>query len=67
MIRSEIASELRRVTDGQAFITSTQLARAFGCAKADKVKEKYLKNLEAIDGKYYLIKEVADVLFCRKK
>lgn len=62
MTRNDIADELQRVTDGQAFITITQLATAFGRNNPAKVKKAYLSDLEAVDGKYYLIREVADVL-----
>lgn len=62
MTRNDISGALRTVTGGQAFITAGQLAKAMGRADQKKVKDAYLKDLEAVDGKYYLIIEVAKVL-----
>lgn len=62
MTRTDISAELRRVTEGQAFITVTQLARALGEKNTSRVKTKYLEGLESVNGKYYLITEVADAL-----
>lgn len=62
MTRTDIAGALRAVTEGQAFITASQLARAMGRSDQRKVKDAYLKDLEAVDGKYYLIIEVAKAL-----
>ena len=60
MYRNDIADALCKVTDGQAFITLAQLTKAMGRADPQRVKKAYLKDLEAIDGKYYLIREVAE-------
>jgi hypothetical protein len=60
--KKPIVDSLRLVTGGQAFITATQLARALGCADSYKVKSKYLKGLPALNGKYYLILDVAEEL-----
>lgn len=62
MTRNEISAALRTVTDGQAFITVGQLAKAMGRADKWRIKDAYLKDLEAVDGKYYLIIDVARVL-----
>jgi len=60
--KKPIVDSLRLVTGGQAFITATQLARALGCTDSYKVKSKYLKELPALNGKYYLILDVAEEL-----
>lgn len=60
--KKPIVDSLRLVTGGQAFITATQLARALGCADSYKVKTKYLKGLPALNGKYYMILDVAEEL-----
>lgn len=62
MNRNDICKELSRIADGQAFITCAQLSRALGISHQERVKKDYLKGLEAINGKYYLIREVAEVI-----
>ena len=62
MTRNDITAALRQVTGGQAFITCSQLARALGRADPQKVKREYLRDLEAVNGKYFLIREVSEVL-----
>ena len=62
MTRNDICAELARVTEGQAFITCSQLARALGIKHTENVKKEYLAGLEAVDGKRFLIREVADAL-----
>ena len=62
MTRNDIVYALRQVTGGQAFITLSQLTRALGRADPQKVKREYLADLEAVGGKYFLIREVAGVL-----
>ena len=59
MTSNDITAALRQVTEGQAFITLSQLARAMGRSNLTKVKNDYLKGLEAVDGKYYLVRDVA--------
>jgi len=60
--RNDITYELMKATKGQAFITCTQLTKALGRTNSLKVKHAYLSGLEAVDGKYYLIRDVAEVL-----
>jgi hypothetical protein len=62
MTGSDISASLRNVTGGQAFITVSQLAKALGRTDQAKVKKAYLADLTAVDGKYFLITEVADVM-----
>lgn len=62
MTRNDICTELIKAADGQVFITCAQLSRALGISHQEKVKKEYLKGLEAINGKYFLIREVADVI-----
>lgn len=61
MIRTDIAKELRRYT-GAGTIRANQLAGFLGVKNVSRVREKYLKGLEAIGGTAYLITDVADRL-----
>ena len=61
MIRTDIAKELRRYT-GAGTIRANQLAVFLGLKNVSRVREKYLKGLEAIGGTAYLITDVADRL-----
>lgn len=62
MTRNDICAELSRVAEGQAFITCAQLSKALGIKHTEIVKKEYLAGLEAINGKYYMIREISDVL-----
>lgn len=62
MTKTEIVKALEKETNGQAFITASQLTKLLGRTDSGKVKNSILTNLEAMNGKYYLIKEVADTL-----
>jgi len=59
MDKQSIVRRFERETDGQAFITATQLAKLLGRKDSYKIKEKYLANLECIDNKLYFIPDVA--------
>lgn len=61
MIRTDIAKELRRYT-GAGTIRANQLAGFLGVKNVSRVREKYLKGLEAIGGRAYLITDVAERL-----
>lgn len=61
MIRTDIAAELRRHT-GRGTIRASELAAFLGDKNVSRVRNRYLKGLEAIDGKMYLVPEVADRL-----
>lgn len=61
MIRTDIAQELRRYT-GAGTIRAKELAGFLGVKNVSRVSEKYLKGLEAIGGRAYLITDVADRL-----
>lgn len=62
MLKQEIVRRFERDTNGQAFVTVAQLARLMGRRDQGKLKKAYLSGLEAIDGKYYFIPDVAQVL-----
>ena len=55
---NDIAAEICRVCDGQAFITQTQLAKAMG-VKDPKSLKKYLLGLEAFAGNRFLVRDIA--------
>lgn len=61
MIRSDIAKELRLYT-GRGTIKAKEVAGFLGDKNVTRVKDKYLRGLEAIGGTAYLIPEVAERL-----
>lgn len=61
MIRTDIAKELRRYT-GKGTIKASEVAGFLGDKNVSRVREKYLKGLEAIGGRAYLITDVAERL-----
>ena len=61
MIRTDIAKELRRYT-GKGTIRASEVAGFLGDKNVSRVREKYLKGLEAIGGRAYLITDVAERL-----
>lgn len=61
MIRTDIAKELRRYT-GKGTIRAKELAGFLGEKNVSRVSQKYLKGLEAIGGRAFLITDVADRL-----
>ena len=61
MIRTDIAKELRRYT-GKGTIRASEVAGFLGEKNVSRVREKYLKGLEAIGGRAYLITDVAERL-----
>ena len=61
MIRTDIAKELRRFT-GKGTIRAKELAEFVGDKNVSRVTGKYLRGLEAIGGRAYLITDVAERL-----
>jgi len=61
MIRADIANELRRYT-GRGTIRASELAAFLGDKNVSRIRTRYLKELESIDGKQYLIPDVAKSL-----
>lgn len=61
MIRTDIAKELRRYT-GKGTIRAKEVACFLGEKNVSRVRDKYLKGLEAIGGRAYLITDVAERL-----
>lgn len=66
MDRQSITAALKRCNDGAEVITKSEFQRFMGIKKADHVK-KYFADLESIDGKYYLVTDLAGELVRRKK
>ena len=62
MTKKSLKSELKTHTDGASVITKTQLARFFGFKKPTTRIDDIVSDLTAIDGKYYLISDIAEVL-----
>lgn len=67
MTKQDIRRALAKAGETQAFITETQLAKCMGMKSANYVKKVFLSGLECVDGKYYLISDVAAVLISRRK
>lgn len=67
MTKQDIRQALAKAGETQAFITKTQFAECMGMKNANYAKKKFLSGLECIDGKYYLISDIAAVLISRKK
>lgn len=61
MIRTDIVKALRRYT-GRETIRAKELAGFLGVKNISRVTDKYLRGLEAIGGRAYLITEVAERL-----
>ena len=61
MIRTDIANAMRRFT-GREVIRASELAAFLGVKNVTRVKDRYLRGLEAIGGRVYLIQEVAERL-----
>ncbi len=66
MDRQSITAALRRSADGAEVITKTQFKKFMGISKTDHV-QKYFAGLESIEGKYYLISDVAGELLQRMR
>lgn len=66
MDKQSITAALRRSAEGAEFITKTQFKKMMGISKMDHI-QKYFTGLESIDGKYYLISDVAGELMHRMR
>lgn len=66
MERQTIVAALKRCNGGAEVITKAQLQRFFGIKKQEHVR-KYVQGLESMDGKYYLVTDVASELMRRAK
>lgn len=67
MTKQDIRRALAKAGETQAFITATQLAECMGMKSANYAKKVFLSGLECVDGKYYLISDVAAELISRRK
>ena len=60
MTAREIENDMKKSVGGASFITPGELARYLGEKNTSRVREKYLANLNKIEGtKKYFIPEVA--------
>ena len=66
MTKQEIKRALERVSESQGFVTATQFTKFMGQKTVNYMKEKYLNDLECIDGKYYFIDDIAEMLMKRR-
>ncbi len=67
MTRQDIRRSLEKATEKhQGLITATEFAGFINKKSVSYIKKKFLSGLECIDGKYYLISDVVDMLNSRK-
>ena len=66
MTKQGVKRALERVAESQGFVTAVQFTRFMGQKTANYMKEKFLGNLECVDGKYYFIDDIIDELMKRK-
>ena len=59
MIYSDVKESLKKQADGADFITVTQVGRCLGIKNREVVRNRYLNGLDKVDGRYYLISDVA--------
>lgn len=60
--RRKVIRALKAAADGAEFITAAALGRAVGDSNCSRVRQTYLSNLTCVNGRLYLITEVADEL-----
>ena len=63
----DIKRELASAAGDAGMITKTQLLRYMGRSIHSKSAGRFLDGLEAVDGKYYFITDVAKVLYARQR
>lgn len=61
MKKTDLTKDLRQFNGGSGLITRAVLARFMGIANPRHV-DKYLRGKDRIDGKYYLISDIAEEL-----
>lgn len=66
MEKKDLIAALKKAAQGAEVITRTQLMNFFNIQKYDHIK-KYIRKLDSIDGKYFLISDVARELIGRVK
>ena len=66
MDKRVLIDALKREANGGEMITRKQLMHFFNIEKYEHIK-KYIRGLDAIDGKYFLISDVARILIGRVK
>lgn len=63
----DIKRELSSAAGGAGMITKSQLLRYMGRSIHSRSSKTYLEGLEAVDGKYYFISDVAKRLYMRQQ
>ena len=66
MDKQKLQAALKRHTQGAEVITKQQICSFMGIKKQDHIR-KYTDGLQALDGKYYLISEIADRMMQRAR
>ena len=59
MSYTDVKDSLKKAADGAEFITAKQVGTCLGIKNRETVRTKYLSGLDKVDGKYYLIADVA--------
>lgn len=62
MNRQDIIAALQGASASKGFIICSEFSSCMGIKDYHRAKKNYLDGLEAVDGKYYLIRDVATVL-----
>ncbi len=65
MNKQELIREMKKSSESEGFITAAKVAKFLGVTNVSQCKYKYLSGLERVDGKYYFIPDVANVLMSR--
>lgn len=63
----DIKRELSSAAGGAGMITKSQLLRYMGRSIHSRSANSYLEGLEAVDGKYFFISDVAKRLYLRQQ
>ena len=67
MEKQEVIRKMQQSAGGAMFITLSDFAKFMGLKDSHKVKQKYLLNLDRIEGKLYFIPDVATELMKRSR
>lgn len=66
MEKQEIINAMKKQVNGAEFITKQQLAGFMGIKDPKNINQ-YIKGLEAVNGKYFFIPDIAKVLWQRSR
>ena len=64
--KQKIANELKKYNGRAGVITKSQIARFLGTNKAGARVQRLVADLDAYDGRYYLVPDVAEAFMRRR-